>query len=942
MRITGWHADAFGHLRDVGVDGLGPHVTVVVGPNESGKTTTHHLLRWVLFGFPLPQTDVYKRYKPADGTYGGRVVVGHGEQLVVVGRHATDKEPTLTAPGGGPAGVVARDLVGHASLGLYERVFAIGVDDLQGFGSLDDDEVRERIFAAGTAGGGRSARAVVAELAEREKALLSPRKGRIRELRKALVEADAERRAAAAQAADLPARRDEAGRLADEAAALRADRDRVLDHAARLGRVLELWPTWAAAVEARAELADLGDADHELGPDPLGRLADELAAVEAAEEEVRAAVAGHDEAVADLGRLEVDEALDGLGPRVDTAVAEADAEVAQAADADRLAEQEAADRADLDRRLAAIGPDWTTERLAGVDVSLQAVDAVERAGAALTGVRARVADAERTLERATAEATVADERLAGARQRAEASAPQLPPGTDLDAARAALRQLRTDLPALAADQATAEERAAVRQQLAALTAASGSGAASGLPSWLTPLAWICVAVLVVGAVVAAVAGSPVGAAAAAVGAVVVAVLAVGIGRAGAADRGDRTAGTVAGAATPPGAAPSDGAGGIDDERARAVAAAAAVVGLPAAPTTAAVDDLLDAVEAARTDAAAVAAAVEAAGSAAGQREQAEADLIAARDDEGRAATAWQGTCGRCGLPDGIEPETAAAMVRRLESAREAAAALDRLADDLRGRRRALDDVRARRAALLAEAGLDVSDDDADAVAALRALAERCAADRDARQRREVLATEVAHAERHRDECESRLTRAREALQAPPGRRRRGRPRRLPGPGRAGAATGRAGRAGRGGRAGPGQRLRHRRGRRRGPGPCWTRPIPRRGRTAAGSWPRTSTTWRPGPTKPSGPPTTPSRRWPSWRTRRRWPASTRTWRRGGPSSRPASPSGPSCAWPAPPSSRRCGASSRSASPRSSSGRRRPSPASATGAGPTSCRGRARSP
>lgn len=52
MRITDLHVHGFGLLADLHLTALGPGLTVVVGPNEAGKSTLHAFLVRTLVGHP--------------------------------------------------------------------------------------------------------------------------------------------------------------------------------------------------------------------------------------------------------------------------------------------------------------------------------------------------------------------------------------------------------------------------------------------------------------------------------------------------------------------------------------------------------------------------------------------------------------------------------------------------------------------------------------------------------------------------------------------------------------------------------------------------------------------------------------------------------------------------------------------------------------------------
>ena len=72
MRIDGWSIAGFGRLESWQVDGLAEHdLIVVLGPNESGKSTLRAFIETSLYGF-APATREQNQYTPDDdGPFGG-------------------------------------------------------------------------------------------------------------------------------------------------------------------------------------------------------------------------------------------------------------------------------------------------------------------------------------------------------------------------------------------------------------------------------------------------------------------------------------------------------------------------------------------------------------------------------------------------------------------------------------------------------------------------------------------------------------------------------------------------------------------------------------------------------------------------------------------------------------------------------------------------------
>ncbi len=154
MRLADLHIDGFGIFRDLSINGLSPGLNVILGDNESGKTTLLAFLRTILFGFP-PGQRRENIYPPlAGGRHGGHVtlVSMEGEEYVVARYHGRKRGPvTVTLPDGSQGDEeVVRQLTGAATEDLFRSVFAFSLEELQHFDSLNKQAVKAAIYSAGT------------------------------------------------------------------------------------------------------------------------------------------------------------------------------------------------------------------------------------------------------------------------------------------------------------------------------------------------------------------------------------------------------------------------------------------------------------------------------------------------------------------------------------------------------------------------------------------------------------------------------------------------------------------------------------------------------------------------------------------------------------------------------------------------------------------------
>lgn len=154
MRISAFHADGFGLLHDQGLDRLCPQLCLFEGPNESGKSTLVELLRFLLFGDPGPRA---RRRPPLrGGSPGGRLHLRTeaGEEFLLERGVAG---PTIRRLGEGGDRVEpgapdepSERWFGGLDRTTFDRVFAIGLEELQGLDVIEEEAFRGRLLAAGS------------------------------------------------------------------------------------------------------------------------------------------------------------------------------------------------------------------------------------------------------------------------------------------------------------------------------------------------------------------------------------------------------------------------------------------------------------------------------------------------------------------------------------------------------------------------------------------------------------------------------------------------------------------------------------------------------------------------------------------------------------------------------------------------------------------------
>jgi uncharacterized protein YhaN len=148
VRINGIYIDGFGIYHNHEVPDIQPGLVVLAGSNESGKSTFLEFVRSMLFGFPAARRGKNPYPPLRGGKYGGRLLVTAKD-----GRHFSierDARQVVTSGEDGWTSTAepAESLLNGMDRDTFERVFAVGLDDLHGLGVLSEEGVKERLLAA--------------------------------------------------------------------------------------------------------------------------------------------------------------------------------------------------------------------------------------------------------------------------------------------------------------------------------------------------------------------------------------------------------------------------------------------------------------------------------------------------------------------------------------------------------------------------------------------------------------------------------------------------------------------------------------------------------------------------------------------------------------------------------------------------------------------------
>ncbi len=399
MRIDGWFIEGFGIFKQREYRGLTSGLTVVLGPNEAGKSTLLAFLRGVLFGFP----DRRSRsgvYLPVDGgAHGGRVFLEGPDGPFTMERWAGRRNSLVITDAAGrevPQTEFSR-WIGGADETLFRNVFAFSLTELQTLESLQAEEIRDRIYSAHVVGAGRSARQTIAQLNAEMTALFRPRgSSKLGELAQRLDHLNA-------ITAEVRANASRHAELTEECTQLRAELDECT-RAAEEGQkekrwfdsLLEMWPAWSGGPAGSASLHGVRAARSELEKS--------LAALSVEIESKRGTPV---EAL-----TEEDQRLLELGPAVEAQLAKLPLHGERASGLAEGRQKLEALEGQAVRALERLGPEWTEESVAGFSVTPEWVDQARAWAGSLAGYWREISEFRSNWERAATERERLEQALA--------------------------------------------------------------------------------------------------------------------------------------------------------------------------------------------------------------------------------------------------------------------------------------------------------------------------------------------------------------------------------------------------------------------------------------------------------------------------------------------------------------------------------------------------
>ncbi|MFM9963795.1 MAG: AAA family ATPase, partial [Planctomycetaceae bacterium] len=256
MKIRQLHIKRFGHFSEFKLEFPGDGLQVICGPNEAGKTTLLEFVRGLLFDFPVRTP--YDFGGPGEMAGEATFELRDGRAVELRRRKGTrdkvkiklDGQPTSLDDAGWSK------LLDHADRGLFESVFAFGLDQLsQGEASLKHESLQSALFG-GSLGSTNSPDKIVAELSRQAEELF--KKAGSKPTINALL---AELKKLSKEIKDRSLRPEKYHELeatvtsaAQRAQSLHDQVDRIRREHARIEKRVRAWPKWWELQQRRSDV----------------------------------------------------------------------------------------------------------------------------------------------------------------------------------------------------------------------------------------------------------------------------------------------------------------------------------------------------------------------------------------------------------------------------------------------------------------------------------------------------------------------------------------------------------------------------------------------------------------------------------------------------------------------------------------------------------------
>lgn len=238
---------------------------MIYGPNEMGKTTLLEFIRRIFFGFPRQSTNL-NPYPPLHGgAHGGRIIgiLDDGNEIII--QRTKDSKGGIiklqTKDGEYADQESVNHCLGNITRLFFENIYAISLNQLQSLKSLNEEEVKNRLYGAGLGLGSISLGDIKGALDKKIGALYSARgkKPKMNTLLRAIKDLEKQIRSISYNLGSYDTFVDQRSSLELEVNQLNDNLKNLFYQQAAIETKINIYPSYIDLVQAQEEIASIKD-----------------------------------------------------------------------------------------------------------------------------------------------------------------------------------------------------------------------------------------------------------------------------------------------------------------------------------------------------------------------------------------------------------------------------------------------------------------------------------------------------------------------------------------------------------------------------------------------------------------------------------------------------------------------------------------------------------
>ena len=402
MKFEEIYINGFGIFHNHHIKNLTSGLTILVGPNEAGKSTILSFQKRILFGFPDRRSRLNLYPHLAGGNHGGRLIVSTGDNTrYIIERYSKGaNEVKVTLPDGSIGGTTElANLLGHANKNIFENIYAFGLNELQDFETLNSEAVKGRIYSAGTGIGAISLSEVQKNLENEAGNLFKERgsKPEINVLFNEIKNVGSKLREIEEDTQNFDNLHKELEEITKEITNAEHEQNQIRTKFNHTANLITVWDDWRKIQEAKERLQKIPEIENfpESGIEMLERNIDKI---DELNERISEKNEGLEKIKIQKSAINIDENLLSSKGKILELQKGQDKYTSAVRDLPMREEELKRDKEGLKESLHEIGPSWDEEKLSKFDISIPTKEIVRKQHDTIKEARESIRDTEKEVQ----------------------------------------------------------------------------------------------------------------------------------------------------------------------------------------------------------------------------------------------------------------------------------------------------------------------------------------------------------------------------------------------------------------------------------------------------------------------------------------------------------------------------------------------------------------